>query len=65
MKNIFRPIIFGGVILLLASLAWAQNNTVNIMFKNFTDLCVGVFLFRVVGYSIMKTYAEANEKAIS
>ncbi len=29
------------------------NNTVNIMFKNFTDLCVGVLLFYVVGYSIM------------
>jgi hypothetical protein len=25
MKNIFRPIIFGGVILLFASLAWAQE----------------------------------------
>jgi Amt family ammonium transporter len=30
-----------------------QNNTVNIMFKNFTDLCVGVLLFYLVGYSIM------------
>ena len=30
-----------------------QNNTVNIMFKNFTDLCVGVLLFYFVGYSIM------------
>ena len=30
-----------------------QNNTVNIMFKSFTDLCVGAFLFRLVGYSIM------------
>jgi Amt family ammonium transporter len=29
------------------------NNTVNIMFKNFTDLCIGVLLFYVVGYSIM------------
>ncbi len=29
------------------------NNTVNIMFKNFTDLCVGVLLFYIVGYSIM------------
>jgi len=29
------------------------NNTVNIMFKNFTDLCVGVLLFYFVGYSIM------------
>jgi Amt family ammonium transporter len=29
------------------------NNTVNIMFKNFTDLCVGVLLFYTVGYSIM------------
>jgi Amt family ammonium transporter len=29
------------------------NNTVNIMFKNFTDLCVGVLLYFVVGYSIM------------
>jgi len=29
------------------------NNTVNIMFKNFTDLCVGVLLFYLVGYSIM------------
>ena len=42
-----------------------QNNTVNIMFKNFTDLCVGVLLFFLVGYSIMKTYAEAHEKAVS
>ena len=30
-----------------------QNNTANIMFKNYTDLCVGAFLFRLVGYSIM------------
>jgi len=30
-----------------------MNNTVNIMFKNFTDLCVGVLLFYIVGYSIM------------
>ena len=30
-----------------------MNNTVNIMFKNFTDLCVGVLLFYLVGYSIM------------
>lgn len=29
------------------------NNTVNIMFKNFTDMCVGVLLFYFVGYSIM------------
>ena len=29
------------------------NNTVNIMFKNFTDLCVGVLLFYLMGYSIM------------
>jgi Amt family ammonium transporter len=29
------------------------NNTVNIMFKNFTDLCVGVLLYYLVGYSIM------------
>jgi Amt family ammonium transporter len=29
------------------------NNTVNIMFKNFTDLCVGVLLYYVLGYSIM------------
>jgi Amt family ammonium transporter len=29
------------------------NNTVNIMFKNFTDLCVGVLLFYFVGYSFM------------
>jgi len=29
------------------------NNTVNIMFKNLTDLSVGVLLFYVVGYSIM------------
>jgi Amt family ammonium transporter len=29
------------------------NNTVNIMFKNFTDLCVGVLLFYLVGYSII------------
>jgi len=40
-----------------------QNNTVNIMFKNFTDLCVGVLLFFLVGYSFM--YAEAHEKAIA
>ncbi len=42
-----------------------QNNTVNIMFKNFTDLCVGALLFFLVGYSLMKTYAEAHEKAVS
>jgi hypothetical protein len=30
-----------------------QNNTVNIMFKNFTDLCVGALLFFFIGYSIM------------
>jgi len=30
-----------------------QNNTVNIMFKNFTDLCVGALLFFFVGYSNM------------
>jgi Amt family ammonium transporter len=29
------------------------NNTVNIMFKNFTDLCVGVLLYFFIGYSIM------------
>jgi len=29
------------------------NNTVNIMFKNLTDLSVGVLLFYLVGYSIM------------
>jgi Amt family ammonium transporter len=29
------------------------NNTVNIMFKNMTDLCVGVLLYYLVGYSIM------------
>jgi Amt family ammonium transporter len=29
------------------------NNTVNIMFKNFTDLCVGVLLYYLIGYSIM------------
>ncbi len=29
------------------------NNTVNIMFKNFADLCIGVLLFYIVGYSIM------------
>ncbi len=29
------------------------NNTVNIMFKNFTDLCVGILLYYAVGYSIM------------
>lgn len=29
------------------------NNTVNVMFKNFTDLCVGILLFYLVGYSIM------------
>jgi Amt family ammonium transporter len=29
------------------------NNTVNIMFKNFTDLCLGVLLYYLVGYSIM------------
>ncbi len=29
------------------------NNTVNIMFKNFTDLCVGVLLYYAIGYSIM------------
>ena len=29
------------------------NNTVNIMFKNVTDLCVGTLLFFFVGYSIM------------
>jgi len=30
-----------------------QNNTINIMFKNFTDLCVGALLFFFVGYSLM------------
>ena len=29
------------------------NNSVNIMFKNLTDLSVGVLLFYFVGYSIM------------
>ncbi len=29
------------------------NNTVNIMFKNLTDLSVGVLLFYLVGYSVM------------
>jgi len=29
------------------------NNTINIMFKNFTDLCVGALLFFLVGYSLM------------
>jgi len=94
MKGVFRPVVIGGVILLFASIAWAQdevsaalayysidnlvllisailvlfmqagfaalesglgpqNNTVNIMFKNFTDLCVGVLLFFLVGYSFM------------
>ena len=28
-----------------------QNNTVNIMFKNFTDLCVGAFPFHLFGYT--------------
>jgi Amt family ammonium transporter len=28
-----------------------QNNTVNITFKNFTDLCVGAFLFHLFGYT--------------
>jgi Amt family ammonium transporter len=30
-----------------------NNNTINIMFKNFTDLCVGVILFYFIGFSIM------------
>lgn len=29
------------------------NNTVNVLFKNFADLCVGVIVFYLVGYSIM------------
>jgi Amt family ammonium transporter len=29
------------------------GNTINILFKNFTDLCVGVLAFFAVGYSIM------------
>lgn len=29
------------------------NNTVNIMFKNMTDLCVGVLIYYLVGYSII------------
>ena len=29
------------------------NNTVNVMFKNMTDLCVGVLLYFLMGYSIM------------
>lgn len=29
------------------------NNTVNVLFKNFVDLCVGVIVFYLVGYSIM------------
>jgi Amt family ammonium transporter len=30
-----------------------HNNTVNIIFKNFIDLCVGVLLYFLIGYSIM------------
>ena len=30
-----------------------QNNTINVLFKNFSDLCVGVLFFYLVGYSIM------------
>jgi len=29
------------------------NNTVNVMFKNFADLCIGILLYYLVGYSIM------------
>lgn len=29
------------------------NNTVNVLFKNFMDLCVGVLFFYAVGYSLM------------
>ena len=29
------------------------NNTVNVLFKNFMDLCVGVLFFYVIGYSLM------------
>ena len=29
------------------------NNTVNVLFKNFMDLCVGVLFFYLVGYSLM------------
>ena len=29
------------------------NNTVNVMFKNFADLCIGVILYYILGYSIM------------
>ena len=29
------------------------NNTVNVLFKNFMDLCVGVLFFYLMGYSLM------------
>lgn len=29
------------------------NNTINIMFKNFTDLCAGALLYYAIGYGIM------------
>ncbi|WP_145084736.1 ammonium transporter [Aureliella helgolandensis] len=31
----------------------AQKNTVNVLFKNSMDICIGVLLFFVVGYGIM------------
>ena len=29
------------------------NNTVNVLFKNFADMCIGVLSFYLIGYSIM------------
>lgn len=36
----------------------SAKNTVNILFKNMMDLCIGMILFYVIGYSLM--YGEGN-----
>ncbi len=42
----------------------AAKNTVNILFKNVMDLCVGVLLFFLIGYGLMYpgNYAEADSQ---
>lgn len=39
----------------------ASKNTVNILFKNVMDLCVGALLFWIVGYNLMYPYATEDE----
>ena len=41
-----------GFAMLTAGLNRAKN-TVNILFKNFMDLCVGILLFSLIGYALM------------